>query len=868
MKERGSEKNTLSGGPSRLGASRRPRRGGLSGGPSAAYSSRLSGSECTRGHPKGRGRAIRVWVDGQDLTPLSLLDEKTSLAVPAGSMASKGSSVTGESGLFGSSAAISSQFHIGGSGPPPTTAGSLGMASAAQTTLNSALDEAPELSHTVTQVSPQINFNEAQQNQVINEAEMKQEPIPQPTAADRRTGVISSNAEMRQNQIDFEEMVSIYLDETSTQTHLAIRGVCVSVESDQHKEVVKRNGKYENLCEEKAVSDLYMGRAAQNLILDTKNVDASTNAAPVQDSGCQATSWDIFDVMLSRKRRLTDPQEGKKDDDLLALEEEVNSSADEKKNEIIEEEKMVQGIDDREEFGEILAKARSAEINKVIEESIATPGCLLPVDKDSKHLMHVQAEEKARAPADLVLLQTLGVIERGVQQNNFHHRHVQYRAFEDSEIQETDPAAEEEPSKPNLELLWQFKCEETKGRTVSSMSWNRVNQDILAVAYCQFNFEINRDGLIMLWTLKNPDYPERCIACDTGVCSIDFSSKTPSLLAAGFHDGRVAVYDLHLEGDAAFKPILCSDSSQMTHMDAVWEVKWVERNERGEVLISLGSDGRVIEWSFNKGLSGVELMALKRVHVPPELGGVGEGIISRSASGLCMDFPSNDSSIYFAATEDGTVHKCSCSYNEQYLDTYYGHFGPVYRLKCSPFWPDAFLTCSADWSIKLWESESSGSSAPPLHIQSVDLAEVVHDVAWSPTNPLVLAAVAGDGRLEVWDLGKSSLNPLIKYWGFDDDDNQGAQNSSEPPRPSGASNTSVSEESSQSVPEPSRLHKKFFSTVAFAYNAPILVAGDSTGSVHVFRRKCMVEKPFDNIKDARAALQAAIEENHGDRASN
>ena len=28
---------------------------------------------------------------------------------------------------------------------------------------------------------------------------------------------------------------------------------------------------------------------------------------------------------------------------------------------------------------------------------------------------------------------------------------------------------------------------------------------------------------------------------------------------------------------------------------------------------------------------------------------------------------------YLAATEDGLIHKCSCSYNEQYLDTYEGH---------------------------------------------------------------------------------------------------------------------------------------------------------------------------------------------------
>jgi hypothetical protein len=36
---------------------------------------------------------------------------------------------------------------------------------------------------------------------------------------------------------------------------------------------------------------------------------------------------------------------------------------------------------------------------------------------------------------------------------------------------------------------------------------------------------------------------------------------------------------------------------------------------------------------------------------------------------------------YLVGTEDGTIHKCSCSYNEQYLDTYRAHTGPVYKVK-------------------------------------------------------------------------------------------------------------------------------------------------------------------------------------------
>ncbi len=32
--------------------------------------------------------------------------------------------------------------------------------------------------------------------------------------------------------------------------------------------------------------------------------------------------------------------------------------------------------------------------------------------------------------------------------------------------------------------------------------------------------------------------------------------------------------------------------------------------------------------------------------------------------------------------------------------------GPVYELKWSPFLSDVFLSCSADWTVKLWHQDS------------------------------------------------------------------------------------------------------------------------------------------------------------------
>ncbi len=58
------------------------------------------------------------------------------------------------------------------------------------------------------------------------------------------------------------------------------------------------------------------------------------------------------------------------------------------------------------------------------------------------------------------------------------------------------------------------------------------------------------DGLILVWSVKNPEWPERVYATSSSVTAIDFSGLNASLLAAGFQDGRVIVYDIRQKSDS------------------------------------------------------------------------------------------------------------------------------------------------------------------------------------------------------------------------------------------------------------------------------------------------------------------------------
>ena len=62
------------------------------------------------------------------------------------------------------------------------------------------------------------------------------------------------------------------------------------------------------------------------------------------------------------------------------------------------------------------------------------------------------------------------------------------------------------------------------------------------------------------------------------------------------------------------------------------------------------------------------------------------------------------------------------------METYFGHYGPVYKVKWNPFSPSVFLSCSADWTIKLWDEElvDTQNHGPIMSFESVQVLLVLY----------------------------------------------------------------------------------------------------------------------------------------------
>jgi WD40 repeat protein len=286
---------------------------------------------------------------------------------------------------------------------------------------------------------------------------------------------------------------------------------------------------------------------------------------------------------------------------------------------------------------------------------------------------------------------------------------------------------------------------------------------------------------LCFWTLKNPTFPEKFIKTDHSITCCQFSKKDPHLIAVGDSHGNIAIYNVR--GNDA-KPLFDSKDLEGKHTDIIWELQWIEKKDKGEFLVSISGDGRIIEWSMKKGLEFTELKVLKRETNPNQKDVYAGADISEKKTsgmtfivtgGLSIDFPADSNNNYFTATEDCTIHKCSTSYSEQYLDNYYGHNGPIYRVRCNPFWDSTdcpiFLSCSYDWTVKVWNAKHN----VPQHtcLQIGKLREQVNDICWAPQTSSVFASVANDGRIEIWDLALNPLAPLVTWFDKDPKDTTG-----------------------------------------------------------------------------------------------
>ncbi|NXR65077.1 WDR78 protein, partial [Rhadina sibilatrix] len=558
-------------------------------------------------------------------------------------------------------------------------------------------------------------------------------------------------------EAELEQRVEILLSETDTLWMLDLPTAVVSTEAEEAVRVLERNKIYAEICNAKIDSEYFEEKMVQTISGAAKTKEAQCETITMAEKGTMVTSWDLDNFLNASETEPPEPEEP------------------------------------RAPAGKSSKSPTAAEHGQAVAVPSARASSIIIAESAVAARSHEEKECHSEAILTSAnLQQDLVVMERILMENIFQPKLAVYRQIpvliepvvtsdtdaKDSEEEEDEEEEDEQKQEetlsdarqspaegggPSLEQLWSYRCDLTRGHSVSSMAWNKVNPDLLAVGYREFVSQDQKKGLACCWSLKNPMWPERVFRCEHGVTSVDFSLASPNLLAVGTADGRVAIYDVRSRGDTA---LLDSSASLNKHKGPVWQLKWVEQDrgatagDKKEKLMCISGDGRVTQWFIQQRLDCFDVLSIKRTESgkkksPGEKERKSEAPLSQQAAGMCFDFHPEDPDIFLAGTEEGHIHCCSCSGKEQILGTYRGHKGPVYKVAWNPLSTEMFLSCSADWSILLWHRDSH---SPLLTFTSGTAC--VHDIKWAPKSAFIFTAV-NEGKVEIWDLTVSIFNPVL-----------------------------------------------------------------------------------------------------------
>eukprot|EP00472_Partenskyella_glossopodia_P008179 CAMPEP_0197530928 /NCGR_PEP_ID=MMETSP1318-20131121/33445_1 /TAXON_ID=552666 /ORGANISM="Partenskyella glossopodia, Strain RCC365" /LENGTH=727 /DNA_ID=CAMNT_0043086947 /DNA_START=72 /DNA_END=2255 /DNA_ORIENTATION=+ len=358
----------------------------------------------------------------------------------------------------------------------------------------------------------------------------------------------------------------------------------------------------------------------------------------------------------------------------------------------------------------------------------------------------------------------------------------------------------------SFERLFTCQYTEAEGKTVTSMCWSQKYLDMFAVGYGSYEFmPENNGGHICVFSLKNTENPEYSFRTKAGVMSLDFHPSYPNLLACGMYDGTVAAYDITSKTG---EPIFIADDPKKKHWEPVWQVRWKKTLPgKPNAFTSISSDGRIVDWILAKTeLVNVEVMTLKAKEVLEGEDETEDKLDSGVAGGTCFDVASNGT-MYVVGTDEGAVRTYSKNYDTECLEKFAGHHHHVYATRWNKFCSRVFLTASEDWHVNLWHT---GCKEP---IMSFDLGKPVGDVQWAPYSSTVFACVTDDNCLRLFDLKVDKHEPIGVYNLPDEADK--TKDDSKTPKKS--------------------KKKSHFTHLAFNPRDPIILVGDESGKVRVFK---------------------------------
>lgn len=352
---------------------------------------------------------------------------------------------------------------------------------------------------------------------------------------------------------------------------------------------------------------------------------------------------------------------------------------------------------------------------------------------------------------DHSFLDALMIMERLLQREFYYTKQLLYQG-----LLVSNPMSLDVQYKYSLKHLWTFKNKSTASRVVTSISNNIGNPNIIAVGYGKFKYTDKCNGLVCIWNVKSPEIPERHYEFEDPVTFVTFSSFRPQILAVTFYSGLVIMLDI-----ISRAPLIKASNDHYPTYHPVWQCLWFPNEEKSHYqnLLTCNTEGRIYRYKKTKFFFSKKTMTMSRPH--GNIQGVEQPKQCHARSILAKRSPSAevivahpvDPLIYLVGTAEGCVYICSINHRKHHVEVFVAHNGPIYNIQYNPFCNKIFLTCGADWCIRIW---AEGIFEPLITLES-GMASV-QGALWNPLHSTIILSITGT-FIEVWDITRKISTP-------------------------------------------------------------------------------------------------------------
>jgi histone-binding protein RBBP4 len=218
-------------------------------------------------------------------------------------------------------------------------------------------------------------------------------------------------------------------------------------------------------------------------------------------------------------------------------------------------------------------------------------------------------------------------------------------------------------------------------------------------------------------------------------------------LLSGSDDAQICLWDVHGPLGSGEKEVVAKDI-YVGHLGVVEDVAWHSKHEH--IFGSVGDDKQLLLWDTRKPSSDPSSKI--------------SGVDAHGAEVNCLAFNPFNEYVLATGSADKTVAVFDSRNLSQRLHTFSNHTEEVFQIGWSPKHETVLASCGADRRLMCWDLSRIGDEQTPedaedgppelLFIHGGHTSKI-SDFAWNANDDWVVASVAEDNILQIWQMAEN-----------------------------------------------------------------------------------------------------------------